>query len=138
MDAQTKIVNVRSSVQDKAKDKGLCRHKWKTPDDTCLIDIMKEHSVKGDKEGTGFSKQAWKEILVEFNTKRGLFLELQQIKNRHKYYRSCYRMISRLMKITGFGWNDTDKVITASKEAWDAMILVSFRLFTKFKLILYL
>jgi hypothetical protein len=33
--------------------------------------------------------------------------------------------MDRLLKLTGFGWNDEDKMIKASDETWEDLISVS-------------
>ena len=105
---------------DKAK-----RHVWKSSEDKILLNILKDQTQNGGKEGTGYTKKAWREILEQFNESKVDKLELQQIKNRYKYYRSCYASMDRLLKHTGFGWDDDDKMIKASKESWADLISVS-------------
>lgn len=90
-----------------------------------LLNILKDQTINGGKEGTGYTKKAWREILEQFNESKVDKLELQQIKNRHKYYRSCYATMDRLLKHTGFGRDDDDKMIKAPEEKWAELILVS-------------
>ena len=117
-DEKDKII--RKENTDKAK-----RHVWKSSEDKILLNILKDQSLQGGKEGTCYTKKAWREILEQFNESKVDKLELQQIKNRHKYYRSCYASMDRLLKHTGFGWGDDDKMIKASEESWEDLISVS-------------
>jgi hypothetical protein len=90
-----------------------------------LLNILKEQTLNGGKDGTGYTKKAWREILEQFNKSKVDKLELQQIKNRHKYYRSCYATMDRLLKLTEFGWDDEDKMIKADDEVWEDLISVN-------------
>ncbi|VAI69681.1 unnamed protein product [Triticum turgidum subsp. durum] len=114
-DEKDKII--RKENTDKAK-----RHVWKYSKHKILLNILKDQSLQGGKEGTGYTKKAWRDILGQFNDSRVEKLELQQLKNRHKYYRSCYSTMDRLLKLTGFGWDDDDKMIKASEEIWEELI----------------
>ena len=111
---------IKKENTDKAK-----RHVWKSSEDKILLNILKDQSLHGGKEGTGYTKKAWRDILGQFNDSRVEKLELQQLKNRHKYYRSCYTTMDSLLKLTGFGWDDDDKMIKASEESWADLISVS-------------
>jgi plasmid replication initiation protein len=115
-----KVKKIKKENTDKLK-----RHVWKSSEDKILLNILKEQTNHGGKEGTSFTKKAWRDILEQFNESRVDKLELQQLKNRHKYYRSCYATMDRLLKLTGFGWDDDDKMIKASEETWEELIEVS-------------
>ncbi|KAK1604478.1 hypothetical protein QYE76_028151 [Lolium multiflorum] len=115
-----KVKKIKKENTDKLK-----RHVWKSSEDKILLNILKEQINHGGKEGTSFTKKAWRDILEQFNESRVDKLELQQLKNRHKYYRSCYATMDRLLKLTGFGWDDDDKMIKASEETWEELIEVS-------------
>ena len=120
MDDQVK--NIKKEYTDKQP---LKRHIWKSSEDKILLNILKEQTLNGGKDGTGYTKKAWREIQEQFNDSKVDKLELQQIKNRHKYYRSCYATMDRLLKLTGFGWDDEDKMIKAEDEVWEDIISVS-------------
>ena len=90
-----------------------------------MLNILKEQTLNGGKDGTGYTKKAWREIQEQLNNSKVDKLELQQIKNRHKYYRSCYATMDRLLKLTRFGWDDEDKMIKAEDEIWEDLISVS-------------
>ncbi|VAH71312.1 unnamed protein product [Triticum turgidum subsp. durum] len=102
---------------DKAK-----RHVWKSSEDKILLNILKDQSLHGGKEGTGYTKKAWRDILEKFNDSRVEKLELQQLKSRHKYYRSCYSTMDKLLKLMEFGWDDDDKMIKAPEDVWEELI----------------
>ena len=104
------------------------RHTWKSSEDKSLLNILKDQALNGGKEGTTYTKAAWREILASFNAERIEKLELQQLKNRHKYFRTCYATMNKLLKHTGFGWDDDDKMIKASNEKWEELILVCYNI----------
>jgi ABC-type transporter Mla MlaB component len=46
-----------------------------------LLNILKDQTLNGGKEGTSYTKKAWREIQEQFNDSKVDKLELQQIKN---------------------------------------------------------
>jgi hypothetical protein len=99
-----KAKKVKKENADKLK-----RHVWKSMEDKIFLNILKEQINHGGKEGTSFTKKAWRDMLEQFNDSRVDKLELQQLKNCHKYYRSCYATMDILLKLTGFDWDDDEK-----------------------------
>uniref|UniRef100_A0A453QAQ4 Myb/SANT-like domain-containing protein n=1 Tax=Aegilops tauschii subsp. strangulata TaxID=200361 RepID=A0A453QAQ4_AEGTS len=69
-DEKDKII--RKENTDKAK-----RHVWKSSEDKILLNILKDQSLQGGKEGTSYTKKAWRDILGQFNDSRVEKLELQ-------------------------------------------------------------
>lgn len=63
-------------------DKKICikRHTWKASEDKSLLNILKDQTLNGGKEGTTYTKVAWREILASFNSARVEELDLQQLK----------------------------------------------------------
>ncbi|WVZ91704.1 hypothetical protein U9M48_037838 [Paspalum notatum var. saurae] len=121
------VNNMEGYVDKKVKQEQtnkVCikRHTWKSSEDKSLLNILKDQALNGGKEGTTFTKAAWREILASFNDARVDKLELQQLKNRHKYFRACYATMSKLLKYTGFGWDDDDKMIKAENDKWEELI----------------
>jgi hypothetical protein len=55
-----------------------------------IAQYTQRSNLKWGKEGTIYTKKAWREIQEHFNDSKVDKLELQQIKNRHKCYRSCF------------------------------------------------
>ncbi|XP_044321229.1 putative nuclease HARBI1 [Triticum aestivum] len=113
---------IRRTKKNRKENPYKKRHVWKSSEDKILLAILKDQTLHGGKEGTGYTKKAGRDILEQFNDSRVDKLELQQLKNRHKYYRSCYAAMDRLLKLTGFGWDDDDKMIKASEETWEELI----------------
>ncbi|KAK1660499.1 hypothetical protein QYE76_048658 [Lolium multiflorum] len=114
-----KVKKIKKENPDR---QAIKRHIWKSSEDKILLNILKDQTLNGGKEGTSYTKKAWREIQEQFNDSKVDKLELQQIKNRHKYYRSCYATMDRVLKLTGFGWDDEDKMIKASDETWEDLI----------------
>ena len=65
-----------------------------------------------------------------------------KIRNRLRTLKSHYNQIKTFIGLSGFGWDDVTKKVTASEEVWDDFIKVSvlviiyslrfFKLFCKF------
>jgi hypothetical protein len=82
-----KVKKIKKENPDR---QAIKRHIWKSSEDKILLNILKDQTLNGGKEGTSYTKKAWREIQEQFNDSKVDKLELQQIKNRHKCYRSCF------------------------------------------------
>jgi hypothetical protein len=40
------------------------RHVWKSPEDKILLTTLKDQTLHGGKEGTGYTNKAWRDILL--------------------------------------------------------------------------
>ncbi|OVA18483.1 Myb/SANT-like domain [Macleaya cordata] len=92
---------------------------WTPPMDNYLIDIMIDHVHKGYKIGKTFHREAWMYMLELFNTKFGLQLDKEVLKNRYKKLRTQYNAMSTLLSNSGFRWDETRQLVTADDSVWD-------------------
>ena len=97
---------------------------WTLPMDCCLIDLLLDQVLRGNKIGQGFITQAWIEMVKLFNMKFGSHFDKDVLKNRYKHLRRQYNDITALLERSGFSWDDTREMVTAEAYVWDSYIQV--------------
>ncbi|XP_010278767.1 PREDICTED: L10-interacting MYB domain-containing protein-like isoform X2 [Nelumbo nucifera] len=92
---------------------------WTPPMDRYFMDIMLEQISSGCKIGSAFRKEAWTQMLALFNSKFGLELDKDALKNRHRKLRMQYNAMKTLLDHSGFCWDETRQMVTAADIVWD-------------------
>ena len=92
--------------------------------DQYFIDLLLDHVRRGNKTGHVFSKQAWAEMIAQFNTKFGFKYDTDVLKNRFKRFRKQYNEIKMLVEQSGFKWDETRHMVTADDNVWAEFIKV--------------
>ena len=88
------------------------RANWTPSQDQYFIDLL-DHVCRGNKTGHVFSKQAWAEMIAQFNTKFGFKYDIDVLKSRFKRFRKQYNEIKMLVEQSGFKWDETRQMVTA-------------------------
>lgn len=65
--------------------------------DRCLIDLLFDQVLKGNKIGHALMTHAWNEIIVSFKSKFGSHYEKEVLKSRYKYLRQQYNNVNILL-----------------------------------------
>ncbi|KAK1297208.1 hypothetical protein QJS10_CPB15g00193 [Acorus calamus] len=92
---------------------------WTPTHDRALLDLMVEQVHNGAREGAGFTREAWKNMVVGFNMKFNLQYDVNQLKNRLKYYRSQYNTVKTLIDQGGFTWDSASRTVVAEDAIWN-------------------
>ncbi|XP_010243132.1 PREDICTED: uncharacterized protein LOC104587285 isoform X3 [Nelumbo nucifera] len=95
------------------------RTKWTSVMDRYFIDIMIEEVHKGNKIRNTFRKKAWEDMVSLFNTKFGLQLDKEILRNRSKKLRLKCNAVKTLLAHNGFHWDDSRKMVKADDHVWD-------------------
>ncbi|XP_027934953.1 L10-interacting MYB domain-containing protein-like isoform X2 [Vigna unguiculata] len=98
------------------------RANWTPSQDQYFLELLLFHVHKGNKTGKAFRRQAWVEMIEQFNTKFGFKYDVEVLKNRHKRFRKQYNEIKMIVGQKGFQWDGTQNMITADDKTWDACI----------------
>uniref|UniRef100_A0A2N9H5D7 Myb/SANT-like domain-containing protein n=1 Tax=Fagus sylvatica TaxID=28930 RepID=A0A2N9H5D7_FAGSY len=98
------------------------RANWTPSQDQYFIDLLLDHVRRGNKTGHVFSKQAWAEMIAQFNTKFGFKYDTDVLKNRFKRFRKQYNEIKMLVEQSGFKWDETRHMVTADDNVWAEFI----------------
>ncbi|KAG4982484.1 L10-interacting MYB domain-containing protein [Glycine soja] len=98
------------------------RANWTPSQDRYFLELLLSHVHKGNKTGKVFSRQAWVDMIKQFNTKFGFKYDVEVLKNRHKRFRKQYNDMKMIVGQKGFQWDGTQNMIVADDKAWDECI----------------
>lgn len=96
------------------------RTDWTAAMDQYFIELMLDQVGKGNKILNTFSKQAWTDMLALFNAKFGAQHVKRVLRHRYKKLYKYYSDITFLLKQDGFSWDETQQMIVAEDNVWDA------------------
>lgn len=100
------------------------RANWTPSQDEYFLELMLSHVHKGNKTGKAFSRQAWADMIEQFNTKFGFKYDVDVLKNRHKRFRKQYNEMKMLVSQSGFRWDGKLNMVIADDKTWDEYIKV--------------
>ncbi|KAK7345205.1 hypothetical protein VNO77_15782 [Canavalia gladiata] len=100
------------------------RANWTPSQDQYFLELLLFHVHKGNTTGKVFSRQAWVDMIEQFNTKFGFKYDVDVLKNRHKRFRKQYNEIKMIVNQKGFQWDGTLNMIVADDKTWDECVKV--------------
>jgi uncharacterized protein YktA (UPF0223 family) len=84
-----------------------------------LIEEYRKAAVKSTAEGTLKSAE-WTQVINNFNTISNCNYEKKQLQSKMQELKSDYGIIKTLKELSGFGWDDRNKIVTAPNDVWEA------------------
>ncbi|RWR94152.1 L10-interacting MYB domain-containing-like protein isoform X1 [Cinnamomum micranthum f. kanehirae] len=115
-------INVGTSSGKKRGRREKKNTTWSEAGYEYLADILIEQINLGRKDGTGWTTEGWREIERKMKEKYGSECVKDKIRNRLRTIKQHYNHIKTLMGLSGFGWDDATKRVTASDQVWDDYI----------------
>ncbi|OVA12614.1 Myb/SANT-like domain [Macleaya cordata] len=112
----------RSTPDDNGKEKGARNLLWTTQMDRILIDTLTEQLKLGHRGDNGWKGSAYQEVVEQMNRKLGLVISSDNVRNRLKVWRNHYMAVKDCLSHSGFTWDNTLKMVTASNAVWDEYI----------------
>lgn len=100
------------------------RKDWTPPMDRYLIDLLLEQLQKANKIDYSLDDQAWVDVLVLFKERFGLQYDKDLLRSRYKSLEKQYHDTKDLLDRRGFWWDETQQMVTAYDDVWDAYIKV--------------
>ncbi|CAM8961541.1 unnamed protein product [Rhodiola kirilowii] len=98
------------------------RTDW-TPDmDRFFIELMLDHTGRGNKIDNTFNKHAWTDMLASFNSKFGPQHGKRVLRHRYKKLLKYFSEASVILQQDGFFWDEERQIITAAGDVWGAFI----------------
>ncbi|EXB76106.1 hypothetical protein L484_006540 [Morus notabilis] len=91
---------------------------WAPPLHKAFIDLSLEETLRGNKPGTHFTKQGWKNILGSFHKRTGLRFERLQLKNHWDNTKEQWKIWNKLVCTSCMKWDSSTKVFGANEEVW--------------------
>lgn len=89
-----------------------------------FIDLMLEHTHRGNRMGHTFNKQAWIDMLSVFNARFGSQYDKDVLKSRYTNLWKQYNDVKELLGQSGFSWDETRQMVVAEADVWNAYIEV--------------
>lgn len=83
-----------------------------------FIDLCLEETLKGNKPGTHFTKEGWKNIMESFYVKSGLNYGRLQFKNHWDSTKEQWRIWCKLVCTSYMKWDPSNHQFEASDEDW--------------------
>ncbi|ERM94296.1 hypothetical protein AMTR_s00010p00233080 [Amborella trichopoda] len=94
---------------------------WTQSEEDCFIYLM-EKETKTARNGGGFKKGAWGRMVEAMRAKYGPINTETRLKSKHKFFRTMYRDIKKLMAVSGFRWDGTRRIVIAEVAVWNDFI----------------
>ncbi|XP_008793929.2 L10-interacting MYB domain-containing protein-like isoform X2 [Phoenix dactylifera] len=95
---------------------------WTREHDRVLIDLMVEQTLAGARVGAGFTRDAWFDMVDRFNERTRLRYDVDHLKNRLRFYKREYRIVSAIKNHAGFSWDHKMQMVTADDAEWDEYV----------------
>lgn len=90
-----------------------------------FMDLFIEQVRLGIKDEGGYTTEGWKELERKMMEKFGDDYDKGKIRNRFETLKTRYKQNKSLIGLSGFGWDDKEKKVTAEDQAWDDYVKVS-------------
>ncbi|XVE53513.1 hypothetical protein DITRI_Ditri03aG0009400 [Diplodiscus trichospermus] len=98
------------------------RTEWNADMDQFFIELMLDQVGRGNKVNSTFNKQAWTDMLALFNAKFGHQYGKRVLRHRYKKLWKYYSDVTVILKQNGFSWDETQLMVIANNDIWDAYI----------------
>ncbi|XP_061356707.1 L10-interacting MYB domain-containing protein-like [Gastrolobium bilobum] len=83
-----------------------------------FVDLCLQETLKGNKPGTHFTKEGWKNIMESFYSKSGLNYDRLQLKNRWDSTKEQWKIWCKLIGTNYMKWDPSNQKFEASEEDW--------------------
>lgn len=101
------------------------RADWNTSRRAYLVAQIRDQVIRGKTSDTGLKSEAWSSILVDFNQHFGTNYGKLQVQNQYTRMKGEYKLYDWLRAQSGFGWNETQKIVVGDEGAWQEIIAVN-------------
>ncbi|GMP33927.1 hypothetical protein CsSME_00007028 [Camellia sinensis var. sinensis] len=98
------------------------RTDWNPDMDRYFIELMLNQQESGNKLDNTFNKQAWTDMLTLFNAKFGPQHSKRVLRHRYKKLWKYYNDVTVLLKQNGFSWDESQEMVVADDDVWDAYV----------------
>ncbi|KAI9432592.1 hypothetical protein H4582DRAFT_2083302 [Lactarius indigo] len=107
------------------KDKDVT-NRWSEADKVTLVHTLASKKAKSNWGNNGPKKVAWTAceaaLLGSEKTSGGSPKTFQSIKNRWQRIKQEFKTVKELRGLSGFGWDDVKKTVTATDNVWEAYL----------------
>lgn len=94
--------------------------------DRCLIDLMLEQAHKMNNMDYTINNQVWIDMVALFKDRFGLQQDKDILRSQCKRLEKQYHEMKALLDQRGFWWDETQQMVRAHDDVWDAYIEVHY------------
>ncbi|KAI0310554.1 hypothetical protein OF83DRAFT_1178421 [Amylostereum chailletii] len=94
---------------------------WDSASEKILIDQLKKAFDDAKGGDNNFKPQVYSDVSAALNT-ANYTLDATQVKNRWTRFKTQWKTGNHLRGLSGFGWDDLRKCVTATEDVWNALL----------------
>lgn len=94
--------------------------------DRYFIDLMLDQVRQGCMISQKFTKQAWSIMVSKFREEFGCQHNKDNLKSRFLNLKKRFNDMKNIVDSIGFSWGESQQMIVADRDVWDAYIRVPF------------
>ncbi|GLT97134.1 hypothetical protein SLE2022_147160 [Rubroshorea leprosula] len=91
-----------------------------------LLEILTKEATKGNKPSNTYKQQSLARVAETVSLKFGVECVPAHVENQLKTIKFTWNIITTLQNKSGFGWDDTLKMITADREVADQQVTIHY------------
>ncbi|KIL59134.1 hypothetical protein M378DRAFT_56114, partial [Amanita muscaria Koide BX008] len=101
---------------------------WTLDDDKILLDVLREQKVAGNQSESGWKPQVWTAVAQALKD-RGKESKGEKTATKCQDHfsnlKKNYKEVDKLQHLSGFGWDNEKKLVTATEAVWEAYLAVT-------------
>ncbi|KZV60828.1 hypothetical protein PENSPDRAFT_539760, partial [Peniophora sp. CONT] len=97
------------------------RATWNRKSESILLDSLKESKAAGLGGDNNFQPGAFQAVVNRL-TEAGYRFDVSQVKSRWNRFKKAHGIVKHLRSLSGFGWDDTKKIVTAEPDVWKGLL----------------
>ncbi|CDP19744.1 unnamed protein product [Coffea canephora] len=102
--------------------KGEKQFRWSRPMERLMLEILADEVKLGNRPNNSFKSSSFTRVVDAMKDKFGVTCSVEHVENHLRTVRSSWSTIVKIREKSGFGWDDTLKMITASPSVYHAYI----------------
>ena len=122
----TLIIQFSYVVMSKGKEKvsNNKQFKWLPPMHETMLKILSQEAAKGNKPSSTFKAGSLALVAKEITAQFGVECHSSYVENRMRTLRTMWSTIRTIRKKSGFGWDDSLKMITCDPKTYQEEVMV--------------
>ncbi|KAF9233928.1 hypothetical protein BU15DRAFT_79627 [Melanogaster broomeanus] len=97
------------------------RMTWTSNDDAKMLGVLRECKLAGDQSDNGWKKKVWTVVANALKDSPGGMKNPQKCMDHWGNLKSNFLAVQKLSSLSGFGWDDNLKMVTALPAVWDEL-----------------
>ncbi|KAJ7452560.1 hypothetical protein FB451DRAFT_1145210 [Mycena latifolia] len=106
----------------KKRKESSTRCTWSDPDNATLAGTLRRAKDKGYQSDNGWKPQVWALCVEDLKDSPGPPKLADKIQDHYGNLKAAFLAVKHLRELSGFGWNEGLKLVTASDDVWQAYL----------------